>query len=54
MLTDRHMFAVNKLLKVQFPHVQGLHSTLLVQRSGFPPINISAEPVPDGKFVMQL
>ena len=36
MLSDRHMHAVNKLMKVQFPHLQGLHSTLLVQTSGFP------------------
>ena len=41
MLTDRHMYAVNKLMEKQFPDLQGLHSTLLVQTPGFPPINLS-------------
>ena len=41
-LTDRHMYAVNKLMEKQFPDLQGPHSTLLVQTpSDFPPINLS-------------
>ena len=32
-LCDRHMHAANKLLAAQFPHLQGLQSTLLSQTS---------------------
>ncbi len=35
MLTDTHMHAVHKLLKKQFPGVQGCQSTLLQQNKGF-------------------
>lgn len=31
-LTDKHMHAAQTLLKVQFPHLQGLQTTLLSQR----------------------
>ena len=51
MLTDRHMHAVNKLLKREFPQIDGLHSTLLVQTGGFPPIRTSSG---SGKHVTYL
>ena len=51
MLTDQHMHAVNKLLLQQYPHLQGLHSTLLIQSSGFPPIEMCAGFVADGKGI---
>ena len=49
MLSDQHMYAVNKLLSQQYPHLQGLHSTLLIQSSGFPPIEMSSGFVAEGK-----
>ena len=30
MLTDKHTYAAHKLLRIQFPHLQGCHSTLLL------------------------
>ena len=33
MLSDQHVYAVNELLIHQYPHLQGLHSTLLKQTS---------------------
>ncbi len=38
MLNDKHMHAVHKLLHMQFPHLEGCHSTLLVQLRSFPPV----------------
>ena len=39
MLCDRHiMYAANELLTLQHPSVSGMHSTLLVQKRGFPPV----------------
>ena len=38
MLSDRHMYAVHKMLAAQFPQLQGLQSTLLPQTCGFSPI----------------
>ena len=53
MLTDQHMYAVNKLLSQQYPHLQGLHSTLLTQSSsGFPPIEMGGGFVADGKQII--
>ena len=49
MLNDWHMYAVNKLLTQQYPHLQGLHSTLLNQTSGFPPMEMSGGFVANGK-----
>ena len=48
MLSDKHMLAVSKLLKVQFPHMQGLHTTLLSQSHGFPALSLSDGITPDG------
>lgn len=47
-LGDRIMFAANKLLQAQFPHLQGLQSTLLSQTS-FTPIDKSGGFIPEGK-----
>ena len=35
MLTDKHIYAATKLLMKQFPHLQGLQSTLLSQKKSF-------------------
>ena len=52
MLTDRHMDAVNRLLRSQFPHFQGLQSSLISQsRNGFNPVEVSGECVPKGMIV---
>lgn len=42
MLTDKHMHAAHKLLKKQFPDIQGCQSTLLEQNNGFKPVSASA------------
>ena len=42
MLSDRHMYAANKLMASQFPGIDGFHSTLLAQSTGFPPISEEA------------
>ena len=34
MLTDKHMDAASKLLSAQFPHMQGLQSSLRYQTAG--------------------
>ena len=47
MLTDAIMHAANKLLAVQFPHLQDLQTTLLSQTS-FSPIQESGGFLPDG------
>ena len=39
MLTDKHIiYAAHKLLWIQFPHLQGCHSTLLLQLKKFPSV----------------
>ena len=38
MLTDKHIYAAHKLLRIQFPHLQGCHSTLLLQLKKFPSV----------------
>ena len=38
MLTDKHIYAAHKLLQIQFPHLQGCHSTLLLQLKKFPSV----------------
>ena len=49
MLTDRHMDAVRKLLASQYPHLQGLQSSLLCQtETGFNPIDVSGGFMPEG------
>ena len=35
LLTDKHMLAASKLLKREFPGLQGLQSTLLSETDGF-------------------
>ena len=52
-LCDRHMHAANKLLAAQFPHLQGLQSTLLSQTS-FTSIQESGGYMSEGKcFVLK-
>ncbi len=46
-LCDRHMYAANQLLAVQFPGAQGLQSTLLSQTS-FTSIQLSGGIIHDG------
>ena len=41
MLTDRHMYAAHKLLRQQFPDIEGCHSTLLTQSNSYPPVKSS-------------
>ena len=48
MLSDRHMYAANKLMASQFPDIDGFHSTLL---TGFPPISIGGGYMQDGNIV---
>lgn len=49
MLTDKHMDAVSRLLRSQFPHFQGLQSSLISQsRNGFNPVEVSDECGPKG------
>ena len=49
MLTDKHMDAANRLLRSQFPHLQGLQSSLISQsRNGFNPVEVSDECMPKG------
>ena len=51
-LCDRHMYAAQKLLAAQFPHLQGLQSTLLSQTS-FTSLQESAGGfMPEGKTSM--
>ena len=50
-LCDRHMNAANKLLAVQFPHLQGLQSTLLSQTS-FTSIQESGGYMSEGKVLV--
>lgn len=54
-LGDKHMHAAQKLLALQYPHLQGLKSTLLSQKS-FPPIieagGFIAEGTPNHKINM--
>ena len=54
MLSDRHMYAVNILMKEQFPDLDGLHSTLLSQSSGFPEINISGGYMHEGMVLYSI
>ena len=42
MLTDKHMHAAHKLLRKQFPAIQGCLSTLLEQNNGFKPVGTAA------------
>ena len=37
-LTDEHVDLAQQLLKKQFPHIDGLQTTLLVQNDGFVPV----------------
>lgn len=37
-LSDDHVYLAQELIRKQFPHVQGLQSTLLCQNDGFVPI----------------
>ena len=53
MLCDRHMHAANQLLSQQYPHLQGLHSTLF-QSKEFPPLEMSGGFLPDGKNIANL
>ena len=43
LLCDQHMMAASKLLKQEFPDLQGLQSTLLSQNEGFSPILLDGE-----------
>ncbi len=36
MLSDTHMYAAHKLLRLQFPHLEGCYTTLLVQKMSYP------------------
>ena len=38
-LSDKHMHAAHKLLRKQFPFMNGLQSTLLSETRGFAPIS---------------
>ena len=38
LLNDRHMHAAHQLLRKQFPLLNGLQSTLLIQSNGFSPV----------------
>ncbi len=38
MLSDKHMYAAHKLLRLQFPHLEGCYTTLLVQKMSYPPV----------------
>ena len=51
MLSDRHMYAANKLMASQFPDIDGFHSTLLAQGTGFPPISNGGGYMQDGNIV---
>lgn len=42
-LSDRHMYATHKLLKKQFPDLNGLQSTLLNQTAGFTPVSANGK-----------
>ncbi len=35
LLSDRHMHAAHKLMRMQFPNIEGCYSTLLVQKMSF-------------------
>ena len=47
-LTDRHMEAAHKVLAEQFPHLQGLQSTLLAQTGSFTPVSECSGFIPEG------
>ena len=51
MLSDRHMYAANKLMASQFPDIDGFHSTMLAQSTGFPPISIGGGYMQDGNII---
>ena len=38
MLNDKHMYAAMKMLKRQFPDIDGFQPTILCQNDGFSPI----------------
>ena len=38
MVTDKHIYAAHKLLRIQFPHLQGCQSTLLLQLKKSPSV----------------
>ena len=48
-LGDKHMHAAQKLLALQYPHLQGLKSTLLGQKA-FDPINEAGGFVAEGTY----
>ena len=49
MLTDKHIDAASKLLAAQFPHLQGLQSSLTCQTTDdFTPVDISGGFMPEG------
>ncbi len=41
MLSDRHMHAAHKLIRWQFPNIEGCYSTLFVQNMSFPAVTSS-------------
>jgi hypothetical protein len=45
------MYAANKLMALQFPDIDGFHSTLLAQSSGFPPISVEGGYMQDGNSI---
>ena len=47
-LNDHHMHAAHEMLRKQFPHVDGLQSTLLCQNDGLIPIQPGAGFCPSG------
>ena len=47
-LTDRHMEAAHKVLAEQFPHLQGLQSTLLAQTGSVTPVSECSGFIPEG------
>ena len=52
LLCDRHMYAANKLLARQYPHLDGLNSTLLSQSpTGFPQLELSGGYMPTCKCI---
>ena len=51
MLMDKHVDVASRLLRSQFPHLQGLQSSLISQsRYGFNPVEVSGDSVPKGKI----
>ena len=41
MLSDCHMYAAHKLMRMQFPNIEGCYSTLLIQKMSFPAVTSS-------------